>query len=195
MTDPVTHAAFSNRAALVTGASRGIGRAIALALAASGAAVAVNCRERLVDALDVVAEIQAAGGRAIAVGADVSDGAAVAAMVDRVCAELGPIDVLVNNAGIAIIRGIDDLTEDEFDTTIAVNLNSAFLCTKAVLPAMIARKSGSIICMTSIAAKRQAPAEAPTSQTGRVLPSNPSFRRVRSKPLATSHRGPPAGPK
>ena len=153
MTDPVTHAAFSNRAALVTGASRGIGRAIALALAASGAAVAVNCRERLVDALDVVAEIQAAGGRAIAVGADVSDGAAVAAMVDRVCAELGPIDVLVNNAGIAIIRGIDDLTEDEFDTTIAVNLKSAFLCTKAVLPHMRAQKWGLIVNISSGAAR------------------------------------------
>ncbi len=153
MTDPVTHAAFSNRAALVTGASRGIGRAIALALAASGAAVAVNCRERLVDALDVVAEIQAAGGRAIAVGADVSDGAAVAAMVDRVCAELGPIDVLVNNAGIAIIRGIDDLTEDEFDTTIAVNLKSAFLCTKAVLPHMRAQKWGRIVNISSGAAR------------------------------------------
>jgi 3-oxoacyl-[acyl-carrier protein] reductase len=153
MNDPVLNTAFANRVALVTGASRGIGRAIAVALAASGAAVAVNYRERQADALDAVAEIQAAGGRAIAVGADVSDGDAVAAMVDRVSAELGPIDVLVNNAGIAIIRGIDDLTEDEFDTTIAVNLKSAFLCTKAVLPHMRAQKWGRIVNISSGAAR------------------------------------------
>jgi 3-oxoacyl-[acyl-carrier protein] reductase len=153
MNDPVSNTAFANRVALVTGASRGIGRAIAVALAASGAAVAVNYRERQTDALDAVAEIQAAGGRAIAVGADVSDGDAVAAMVDRVSAELGPIDVLVNNAGIAIIRGIDDLTEDEFDTTIAVNLKSAFLCTKAVLPHMRQQKWGRIVNISSGAAR------------------------------------------
>ena len=153
MNDPAPHTALVNRVALVTGASRGIGRAIALALAASGAAVAVNYRERVAEALDAVAEIQAAGGRALAVGADVSDSAAVGAMVDRVTAELGPVDVLINNAGIAIIRGIDDLTEDEFDTTIAVNLNSAFLCTKAVLPHMRAQQWGRIVNISSGAAR------------------------------------------
>ena len=144
---------LANRVALVTGASRGIGRAIAIALATSEAAVAVNYRERATEAIDTVAEIQAAGGRAIAVGADVSDSDAVSAMVDRVAAELGPVDVLVNNAGIAIIRGIDDLTEDEFDTTIAVNLKSAFLCTKTVLPHMRAQKWGRIVNISSGAAR------------------------------------------
>ena len=144
---------LTGRTALVTGASRGIGRAIALSLAEAGAAVAVNYRERAVDALSVVADIQARGGRAVAVGTNVSDGAAVTAMVERVTSELGPVDVLVNNAGIAIIRGIDDLSEEKFDTTIAVNLKSAFLCTKAVLPYMRAQKWGRIVNMSSGAAR------------------------------------------
>jgi 3-oxoacyl-[acyl-carrier protein] reductase len=144
---------LAGRTALVTGASRGIGRAIALALAESGAAVAVNYRQRVAEALAVVADIRAMGGRAVAVQGDVSDGAAVTAMVERVAAGLGPVDVLVNNAGIAIVRGIDDLTEDEFDTTIAVNLKSAFLCTKAVLPHMRAQGWGRIVNISSGAAR------------------------------------------
>jgi 3-oxoacyl-[acyl-carrier protein] reductase len=144
---------LAGRTALVTGASRGIGRAIALTLAESGAAVAVNYRQRVAEALAVVADIRAMGGRAVAVQGDVSDGAAVTAMVERVAAGLGPVDVLVNNAGIAIVRGIDDLTEDEFDTTIAVNLKSAFLCTKAVLPHMRAQGWGRIVNISSGAAR------------------------------------------
>lgn len=144
---------LNGKVALVTGASRGIGRAIALALAEAGAAVAVNYRERSADAVNVVADIQAMGGRAVAVGADVSDGPAVTTMIERVAAELGPIDILVNNAGIAIIRGIDDLTEEDFDVTIAVNLKSAFLCTKAVLPHMRDAKWGRIVNISSGAAR------------------------------------------
>ena len=144
---------LTRRVALVTGASRGIGRAIAIALAEAGADVAVNYRERTDDALAVVADIQALGRRSVAVAADVSDGAAVADMVRRVAAELGPVDVLVNNAGIAIIRGIDDLTEDDFDATIAVNLKSAFLCIKAVLPHMRSQRWGRIVNISSGAAR------------------------------------------
>jgi 3-oxoacyl-[acyl-carrier protein] reductase len=139
--------------ALVTGASRGIGAAVALTLAELGAAVAVNYRERADDAGTIVARIKAGGGRAIAVRADVSQAAAVAAMVGQVASALGPIDILVNNAGMAIVRGIDDLTEEDFDRTIAVNLKSAFLCTQAVLPAMRARKWGRIVNISSGAAR------------------------------------------
>jgi 3-oxoacyl-[acyl-carrier protein] reductase len=139
--------------ALVTGASRGIGAAVALALAGAGAAVAVNYRERAGGADAVVAKINAIGGRAAAVAADVSKSADVTAMVERVTKTLGPIDILVNNAGMAIVRGVDDLTEAEFDTTIAVNLKSAFLCTQAVLPAMRARKWGRIVNISSGAAR------------------------------------------
>jgi 3-oxoacyl-[acyl-carrier protein] reductase len=139
--------------ALVTGASRGIGTAIALVLAEAGAAVAVNYRERAADADAVVAKIKAGGGRAIAVAADVSQAAAVAKMVEQVASALGPIDILVNNAGVAIVRGVDDLTEDDFDRTIAVNLKSAFLCTQAVLPMMRARQWGRIVNISSGAAR------------------------------------------
>jgi 3-oxoacyl-[acyl-carrier protein] reductase len=144
---------LSGHTALVTGASRGIGAAIAIMLAEAGAAVAVNYRERADQADAVVAKIKSTGGRAIATAADVSLAAAVATMVDQVASALGPIDILVNNAGIAIVRGIDDLTEGDFDQTIAVNLKSAFLCTQAVLPAMRANKWGRIVNISSGAAR------------------------------------------
>ncbi len=144
---------LSAHTALVTGASRGIGAAIAIALAEAGAAVAVNYRERADDAASVVAKIKSTGGRAVAVAADVSQAAAVAKMIERVASDLGPIGILVNNAGMAIVRGVDDLTESEFDQTIAVNLKSAFLCTQAVLPAMRARKWGRIVNISSGAAR------------------------------------------
>jgi 3-oxoacyl-[acyl-carrier protein] reductase len=144
---------LAGHTALVTGASRGIGAAVALALARAGASVAVNYRERADDARAVVAKIAAAGGRAVAVAADVSRSADVAAMVDAATKALGPIDILINNAGMAIVRGIDDLTEAEFDLTISVNLKSAFLCTQAVLPAMRARQWGRIVNISSGAAR------------------------------------------
>jgi 3-oxoacyl-[acyl-carrier protein] reductase len=140
---------LQGRVALVTGASRGIGRAIALALAERGSAVAVNFQTRSGDADAVVAEIRSAGGRAIAIRADVSISAEVAELVARAVGELGPVDVLVNNAGIAI----SGVREEDFDRGIAVNLKSAFLCTEAVLPAMTARRWGRIVNISSGAAR------------------------------------------
>jgi 3-oxoacyl-[acyl-carrier protein] reductase len=137
------------RVALVTGASRGIGRAIAFALAGQGAAVAVNFRTRAEDAEAVVGQIRSAGGKAIAIRADVSVSAQVADMAARVAGELGPVDVLVNNAGIAITG----VREKDFDRGLAVNLKSAFLCTEAVLPAMSARRWGRIVNISSGAAR------------------------------------------
>jgi hypothetical protein len=119
---------LAGRIALVTGASRGIGRAIAIALAKAGADVAVNYRQRATEAVDVVETIHAMGRRAIAVPADVSRGDAVAGMFRAIEHGLGNVDILVNNAGIAIFHNIDALTEEDFDHTIAVNLKSAFLC-------------------------------------------------------------------
>jgi 3-oxoacyl-[acyl-carrier protein] reductase len=139
--------------ALVTGGSRGIGAAIALALAEAGAAVAVNYRERAGDAEAVMANINSKGGRAVAVAADVSQAADVTKMVEHIASALGPIDILINNAGMAIVRGVDDLTESDFDLTIAVNLKSAFLCTQAVVPAMRAKKWGRIVNISSGAAR------------------------------------------
>jgi 3-oxoacyl-[acyl-carrier protein] reductase len=139
--------------ALVTGGSRGIGKAIATALADAGADVVVNYRERSEEAAMVVATIRAAGRRAAALAADVSRADSVAAMVAGIARELGPIDILVNNAGIAPVRGLDELDEADFDRTIAVNLKSAFLCTQAVLPAMRARRWGRIVNISSAAAR------------------------------------------
>jgi len=140
---------LSGRNVLVTGASRGIGRAIALALAECGAAVVVNCRTRTDEADAVVARIRAAGGRAIAVSADVSLGADVASLVERGARDLGPIDILVNNAGIARA----DAGEESFDRTLAMNLKSAYLMTEALLPGMQARRWGRIVNISSIAAR------------------------------------------
>ena len=144
---------LNGHTALVTGASRGIGAAIAMALAEAGAAVAVNYRERADEADAVVAKIREIGGRATGIAADVSQAAAVAKMVDLASSALGAIDILVNNAGLAIVRSIDDLTESDFDRTIAVNLKSTFLCTQAVLPAMRAKKWGRIVNISSGAAR------------------------------------------
>ena len=144
---------LTGKVALVTGGSRGIGRAIAFSLAEAGAAVAVNYREKAAEAAAVVAEIRKAGGRAMAAAADVSQSKAVTAMVAVVTRELGPVDVLVNNAGVGLVRGVDDLTEADFDLTIAVNLKSVFLCTQAVLPNMRAKKWGRIVNISSGAAR------------------------------------------
>ncbi len=147
------HIDLGGRVALVTGASRGIGRAIALALGRAGADVAVNCHSNAGRAEEVAAALRAMGRRAMVVAADVSVRETVEEMVVRIGRELGPVEILVNNAGIAIMRGLDDLDEAEFDRTIAVNLKSAFLCTQAVLPAMRALRRGRIVNLSSAAAR------------------------------------------
>jgi 3-oxoacyl-[acyl-carrier protein] reductase len=144
---------LTNKVVLVTGGSRGIGRAIAISLAKAGASVAVNYLENAAEARNVIEAIQDSGGRATAVAADASNANMVARMKAAIERELGPIDVLVNNAGIALIRGIENLTEEDFDRTIAVNLKSAFLCTQAVVPGMRARKWGRIVNISSGAAR------------------------------------------
>src|SRR4029077_15672869 len=118
-----------------------------------GASVAVNYRERKAEAEATVKAIDALGRKAAAFQADVSGGKAVAALVRDVESALGPIDILVNNAGIAVTRGIDDLTEEDFDFTIATNLKSAFLCMRAVVPGMRSRGWGRIVNISSGAAR------------------------------------------
>jgi 3-oxoacyl-[acyl-carrier protein] reductase len=144
---------LNGRIALVTGASRGIGRAVAVALAQAGADVAVNYKERVAEAINVVETIHGLGRRAIAVPADVSKANAVNDMFRAVEHSLGLVDILVNNAGIAIFHDIDALTEDDFDQTIAVNLKSAFLCIRAAVPHMRERGWGRIIYVSSGAAR------------------------------------------
>jgi 3-oxoacyl-[acyl-carrier protein] reductase len=144
---------LASRTALVTGASRGIGKAIALALAAAGANIAVNYRERRTEAEATVSAIQALGRKAAAFQADVSKADAVAGLIRQAEAALGPIDILVNNAGVAMSRNLEELTEEDFDRTIATNLKSAFLCSQTVFPGMRARGWGRIINISSGAAR------------------------------------------
>src|SRR6202789_201422 len=149
----MTTGTLHGRTALVTGGSRGIGAAIVRSLAQAGAAVAINYRERAGEANALVNAIDEAGGHAIAIAADVSQSDAVAQMVQRVTSELGSIGILINNAGVAITRDIDDLSEADFDQTIAVNLKSVFLCTQAVLPLMRSKGWGRIVNISSGAAR------------------------------------------
>jgi len=143
---------LKNRVALMTGASRAIGKAISLALAEAGATVAVNYRERSGDAGGVAEAIRKSGGRAGSFGADVSLSTAVHSMIHDVEERLGPIDILVNNAGMAAARRLEDITEQDFDRAIAVNLKSAFLRTQAVLPGTWAL--GRIVNVSSMARAR-----------------------------------------
>ena len=138
------------RVALVTGASRGIGRAVALQLAADGYAVAVNYRSRAEDAEAVCEQIRQAGGRAMPFACDVSDGDAVAAMVDTVRQQMGEITLLVHNAGIAQQKLFTELTDEEWRRMMAVHVDGAFYTCRAVLPAMISRHEGNILLISSM---------------------------------------------
>jgi 3-oxoacyl-[acyl-carrier protein] reductase len=142
-----------DRVALVTGASRGIGRAVALALAAAGAHVAVTYRQRAEEAAAVVAAIAAGGRRAVALQVDVTDAAAIAATVAAAERALGEIDILVNNAGITRPLALEAITPADWDDLIAVNLTAAFLVTRAVVPGMRRRGHGRIVNISSVAAQ------------------------------------------
>src|SRR5215218_3588061 len=144
---------LGGRTALITGGSRGIGAAISRRLAEAGAAIAINYRERAEPAENLADELRKQGATVITVRADVSQADDVGKLVQVVKSELGGIDVLVNNAGVAITRGIETLSEADFDLTIAVNLKSVFLCTQAVLPMMCAKNWGRIINISSGAAR------------------------------------------
>ena len=149
-----THFDLKGKVALVTGASSGIGRATAMALAASGADVAINFNRNESGAEAARAEIVNAGGKAIVVQADVTKAADVQSLVKQTEREFGPIDILVNNAGSLIERlKILELSDERWDEVMDLNLKSAFLCSKAVAETMINRKSGSIVNVSSIAGR------------------------------------------
>lgn len=145
---------LENRVALVTGASRGIGRAIAEALAAEGAAVAVNYRSGQAQADETVQAIAAQGGRAAAVQGDVSDYEQAAAVVQRTVDELGGVHVLVNNAGIARDALIYNMDPDEWLDVMRVNFGGTFNCTKAVLAPFMSQREGTIVNISSVMGER-----------------------------------------
>ena len=141
---------LDGRIALITGASRGIGRATALELAAAGAAIGVNYRSDEAGAAAVVGEIEAAGGRALALQADVANPEEAAALVARCEDELGELDALVCNAGITRDNLIARITPEDFDAVIATNLGGAFHVCQAAARRMLRRRRGSIVTMSSI---------------------------------------------
>ena len=141
---------LDGKTALVTGASRGIGRAIALRLAAEGARVAINYAGNVKAAEEVKAAIEAAGGTAILCQADISDSAAVEAMVADVVKEFGAIDILVNNAGITRDTLLMRMKDEDFAKVLDTNLKGVFYCTKAVSKLMMKKRSGRIVNMASV---------------------------------------------
>ena len=141
---------FEGKVALVTGASRGIGRAIALALAAEGADVAVNYAGSEAAAKEVAAEIEAMGRKAFVIQADIASTEASTTMVDAVVKEFGRIDVLVNNAGITRDGLLMRMKEEDWDAVITTNLKGVFNCTKAAIKYMMKQKSGNIVNISSI---------------------------------------------
>lgn len=140
---------LEGKTALVTGAATGIGRAIAVALAAAGARVAVNHMARAAAARQVVKVIAAAGASAIEVDADITKAAKVERMVAKVRDALGPIDILVNNAGVLLEKPFLETTEEDWDFVLDTDLKGVFLCSRAVLPGMVERGSGTVINVAS----------------------------------------------
>lgn len=140
------------RTALVTGATEGIGRAIAFALGADGYRVGI-CARTAARVEETLAELAAAGVTAAGAACDVSDPGSVSAMVAKVTAALGPVHVLVNNAGIGHLKPFADLTLEEWDATMAVNVRSLFLVTREVLPGMRERGDGVIVNIASLAGR------------------------------------------
>ncbi len=141
---------LNGRIAVVTGAARGIGKAIVLELAAAGATVVINDIGNLDKAEETVREITAAGGRAMVVQADISQAAEVDRLVNTVIQEYGKIDILVNNAGIARDNLLMRMKEADWDTVMNINLKSVFLCTKAVSRGMLKQRSGAIVNIASV---------------------------------------------
>ncbi len=141
---------FEGKAAIVTGASRGIGREIALHLANEGAKVAVNYSGSKDKADEVVEIIKNAGGEAFAIQADVSNPDSVKNMIDETIATFGSIDILVNNAGITRDNLLMRMKEDEWDDVININLKGVFLCTKGVTRQMMRQRAGKIVNVASI---------------------------------------------
>ena len=155
---------FKDRVAIVTGAGGGLGRAYALELARRGAKVVVNDLGGARDgtghsdaALAVVQEIEAAGGEAFSNGGSVTEYDQMVAMVEQAKARWGRVDILINNAGIAIRKQPEVLTVEEWRKVLSINLDGAFYCTKAVLPQMFDRKDGVIVNVVSVAGKRANP--------------------------------------
>jgi 3-oxoacyl-[acyl-carrier protein] reductase len=143
---------LDGKSALVTGAGRGIGKAIAVALAREGAAVVASARTES-EIVAVAAEIRSAGGRAAGVRADMRDPAQIDRLAKAAAAEFGPVDIVINNAGLGHFARVESLTREQFDEMWEVNVRGVFLLTKALLPAMLERGSGDVVNIASLAGR------------------------------------------
>jgi len=170
---------LEGKTALITGAGRGIGRAIARAFAAEGAAVALVARSRA-DLAGVAAEVREAGGRALAVPTDVTQDAAVEALVENVTGELGRLDILVTSAGAAAFGPVAGSKPADWDTMLSLNLRAVMVCCHAVLPVMLRQRSGMILNLSSIASKRALPGSAVYTATKSAVEA---FSRVLAEEL------------
>ena len=171
--------ALRGKVALVTGAGRGIGRAIAVAFAAEGAAVALAARSRA-DLAGVAGEIRERDGRALAVPTDVTQDGAVEALVEQTLTDLGRIDILVTSAGTAAFGAVSDSKPGDWDTMLALNLRAVMVCCRAVLPAMLRQRTGTILNVGSIASKRALPGSAVYTATKTAVDA---FSRVLAEEL------------
>lgn len=151
--------ALTDQVAIVTGAGRGIGRAIALALGSEGAAVVLASRTRA-ELAAAAGEVREAGARALIVPTDITQDQAVSALVDRTLAEFGRIDMLVNAAGVASFGPVAEAKSADWDAMLAVNLRGAMLCCQAVLPPMMRQRRGTLVTIGSVAATRAIPGAA-----------------------------------
>ena len=177
-----------DRVALVTGASRGLGRAIALRLAADGHAVGVNYAHNNAAADEVVAKIKADGGRALAVAADVAHGDQVSTMFETVQSGLGRVTVLINNAGITRDNLLLRMSPEEFDDVIATNLRSVYLCTKTALRGMLKARWGRVITVASVAGISGNPGQAnyAASKAGMIAFSKSVAKEVGSRGITVN---------
>lgn len=172
--------ALAGKVALVTGAGRGIGRAVAEAFAAEGAAVVLAARSRA-DLAEVAGAIRAASsGRVLAIPTDVTQDSAVEALVEQTVSELGRLDLLVTSAGAASFGAVADSKPGDWDTMLTLNLRSVMVCCRAVLPPMMRQRSGMIINVSSIATKRTLPGSAAYTATKAGLEA---FSRVLAEEL------------
>lgn len=170
----MNHEQLKGKIALITGASKGIGKSIARILAAAGAFVIVNYNTNKKKAEDVVEEISRTGGQAIALQADVSDAQAVAGLFKQIQEQVGSIDILVNNAGIARVQHHEDIHPQDWDEVLNINLTSAFLTIQAAVPGMKEKHYGRIINISSVAA-----------QTGGVI--GPHYAASKAGMLGLTH--------
>jgi NADP-dependent 3-hydroxy acid dehydrogenase YdfG len=171
--------ALRERTAIITGAGRGIGRAVARAFAAEGATVVLAARSRA-DLAAVAAEVREAGGRALAIPTDVTQDTAVEALVEQAVTETQRIDILVTSAGLAAFGPVADTKPADWDAMLSLNLRAAMMCCRAVLPTMIRQRSGTILNLSSIASRRALPGSAVYTATKAGLDA---FSRVLAEEL------------